>query len=130
MMRDLSDQQFARTGLTFKRHTLRAAAEAYLAHGPRWRELRPSELVAQLQQVPRIGPWTAGAVVADFTNDFTCYPYADLAVRTWARRASPSCPWPGNERAFGQLWRRLAGDQLASLTLFTLAWGNQHADTS
>jgi DNA-3-methyladenine glycosylase II len=68
--------------------------------------------------------------VADVSNDFAYYPYADLAVRTWARRAAPAYSWPDDEQSFGRLWRALAGDQLASLTLFTLAWGNLHGDTS
>ena len=87
------------------------------------------DTVQELQRIPRIGPWTAGAAVADYSNDFTYYPYADLAVRTWARRAAPSYPWPDSEQAFGRLWQRLAGDQLATWTLLTLAWGSQHGDT-
>lgn len=126
----LGDEQFAAAGLTFKRRPLRAAAETYLKHGPHWRELPPDALTRELQQVPRIGAWTAGAAVADFRNDFTHYPYTDLAVRTWAKRVAPSYPWPDDEQSFGQLWRTLAGDQLASLTLLTLAWGSHHGNTS
>ena len=125
----LHDEQFASAGLTFKRRPLRAAAEAYLQHGAHWRDLPPDVLVHELQRIPRIGPWTAGAAVADYSNDFTHYPYADLAVRTWAKRAAPSYPWPDSEQAFARLWQRLAGDQLATLTLLTLAWGSQHGDT-
>ena len=125
----LHDEQFASVGLTFKRRPLRAAAEAYLRQGAHWRDLPPDVLVQELQHIPRIGPWTAGAAVADYSNDFTHYPYADLAVRTWAKRAAPSYPWPDSEQAFGRLWQRLAGDQLATLTLLTLAWGSQHGDT-
>jgi DNA-3-methyladenine glycosylase II len=126
---NLHDEQFASIGMTFKRRPLRTAAEAYLQHGERWRDLAPSALAGELQQIPRIGPWTAGATVADVSNDFAYYPYADLAVRTWARRAAPSYPWPDDEQSFGRLWRSLAGDQLAPLTLLTLAWGSQHGDT-
>ena len=125
----LQDEQFARAGLTFKRRPLRAAAEAYLKNEAHWRDLPPDVLVQELQRIPRIGPWTAGAAVADYSNDFTYYPYADLAVRIWAKRAAPSYPWPDGDQAFGRLWRRLAGDQLATLTLLTLAWGSQHGDT-
>jgi DNA-3-methyladenine glycosylase II len=125
----LHDEQFASVGLTFKRRPLRAAAEAYLQHGAHWRDLPPGVLVYELQRIPRIGPWTAGAAVADYSNDFTHYPYADLAVRTWAKRAAPSYPWPDSEQAFARLWQRLAGDQLATLTFLTLAWGSQHGDT-
>jgi DNA-3-methyladenine glycosylase II len=125
----LGDGQFAETGLTFKRGPLRAAAETYLKRGAHWRELPPGALARQLQQVPRIGAWTAGAAVADFVNDFTHYPYADLAIRTWAKRAAPSYRWPVDEQSFARLWRVLAGDQLASLTLLTLAWGSHHGNT-
>jgi DNA-3-methyladenine glycosylase II len=125
----LHDEQFASIGMTFKRHPLRAAADAYLKHGVLWRELPPGALVAELQRIPRIGPWTAGAAVADFTNDFAYYPYVDLAVRTWAKRAAPACTWPDDEQEFGRLWRRLAGSQLAPMTLLTLAWGSHHGDT-
>jgi DNA-3-methyladenine glycosylase II len=125
----LHDEQFASIGMTFKRKPLRAAAEAYLKQGPQWRKLSPGELVTELQQVPRIGPWTAGAAVADFSNDFAYYPYADLAVRTWAKRAAPSYPWPDDEQEFGRLWRWLAGSQLAPMTLLILAWGSHHGDT-
>lgn len=125
----LHDEQFASIGLTLKRRPLRAAAEAYLKHEAHWRDLPPAVLVQELQHIPRIGPWTAGAAAADYSNDFTYYPYADLAVRTWAKRAAPSYPWPDSEQAFGRLWQRLAGDQLATLTLLTLAWGSQHGDT-
>jgi DNA-3-methyladenine glycosylase II len=128
-VRGLRDEQFASTGLAFKRQPLRAAAEAYLNHEAHWRDLPPDALVEELQRIPRIGPWTAGAAVADYSNDFTCYPYADLAVRTWAKRAAPSYPWPDSEQAFGRLWQWLAGNQLATLTLLTLAWGSQHGDT-
>ena len=125
----LHDEQFASIGLTLKRRPLRAAAEASLKHEAHWRDLPPDVIVQELQHIPRIGPWTAGAAAADYSNDFTHYPYADLAVRTWAKRAAPSYPWPDSEQAFGRLWQRLAGDQLATLTLLTLAWGSQHGDT-
>lgn len=125
----LTDAQFASIGLSFKHSTLRTAAEAYLKYEARWRELPPDALVQELQRLPRIGAWTAGAAVADFTNDFAYYPYADLAVRTWSMRAAPSYPWLRNERAFARQWRQLAGDQLSILTLLTLAWGSQHGDT-
>jgi DNA-3-methyladenine glycosylase II len=120
--------QFSAIGMAFKRRPLRAAAAAYMEHSAQWRELSPHALTGELQTVPRIGPWTAHAAVADWSNDWALYPYGDLAVRTWARRAAPSCDWPADEAAFGQAWRTLAGGHLSSLTLFTLAWGSQHAD--
>jgi len=124
----LSDEQFSALGMAFKRRPLRAAAGAFLEYGMKWRELSSAALVAELQSVPRIGPWTAGAAVADYSNDWSLYPYADLAVRTWATRAAPAYDWPQDEPTFGQVWRTLAGDHLSAITLLTLAWGSQHGD--
>jgi DNA-3-methyladenine glycosylase II len=124
----LSDDQFASIGMAFKRRPLRAAAEAYGASGTKWRELPAEALVHELQSVPRIGPWTASAAVADWTNEWSLYPYSDLAVRTWAKRAAPSFPWPDDEVVFGKLWQAMAADWLGPLTLLTLAWGSQHGD--
>jgi DNA-3-methyladenine glycosylase II len=124
----LSDDQFSSIGMAFKRRPLQAAAEAYLEQGAKWRELTPDVLATELQTVPRIGPWTANAAVADWSNDWSLYPYADLAVRTWAKRAAPGYDWPDDEPTFGRTWRSLAGEHLCSLTLLTLAWGSQHGD--
>lgn len=124
----LASEQFASVGMAFKRRPLKASAEAYLNHGAKWRELSPHALIDELQVAPRIGPWTAHAAVADWSNDWALYPYADLAVRTWARRAAPSYFWPTDEASFGRVWRVLAGDHLSSLTLLTLAWGSHHGD--
>ena len=124
----LSDEQFASTGMAFKRSALRNAATAYLEQGVKWRELSPGDLTDELQSVSRIGPWTAHAAVADWSNVWSLYPYADLAVRAWATRAAPSHDWPSDEPTFGRVWRALAGEHLSSLTLLTLAWGSQHGD--
>ncbi len=124
----LSEEQFRCVGMAFKRGPLTAAARAYLELGEKWREIAPDALIAELQTVPRIGPWTAHAAVADWSNDWSRYPYADLAVRTWAQRAAPSHDWPNDELRFGQAWRAAAGEHLCSLTLLTLAWGSQHGD--
>lgn len=122
----LPAEAFAALGMAFKRRPLQAAAAAYLEHGEKWRELPSMRLVEELQTVPRIGPWTAGAAVADHTHDWTLYPHGDLAVRTWATAAAPDTAWPASEEAFASLWRRIAGDHLGALTLFTLAWGAHH----
>ena len=68
-----------------------------------------------LQAIPRVGPWTARAAAADWSNDWALYPYTDLAVRTWAKRAAPSRYWPVDEPTFGRMWRALAGEGLSSL---------------
>jgi len=124
----LGDEQFSSIGMAFKCRPLMAAAEAFLERGAKWRELAAEALTRELQTVPRIGPWTAHAAVADWSNDWSLYPYADLAVRTWAKRAAPSYEWPDDEPTFGRTWRALAGEHLCSLTLLTLAWGSQYGD--
>jgi DNA-3-methyladenine glycosylase II len=123
----LSDAEFARLGLAFKRHALRAAAEACCEFRSKWAALQPVDLLTELQSVPRVGPWTAGAAVADLTNDYALYPFADLAVRTWIDRLAPGRTWPESEHDFALAWARLAGDHLCAWTLLTLAWGNRHA---
>ncbi|MFE3502688.1 hypothetical protein [Kitasatospora sp. NPDC059160] len=133
----LTDEQFADVGTTFHRTALRAAATAYLEHRSRWEQLDAAALVAALVSVPRIGPWTAAAAAADFTGDFSVYPHADLAVRTWVARIAPDHPWPAadkpkkTEALFGAHWHHLAGHDprhLHTLTLSTLTWG-AHART-
>lgn len=126
----LGDAQFAAVGLTFKRHALRATASGFLEHGSTWTRLPAADLMTELRQVPRVGPWTAGAAVADWANDFIAYPCGDLAVRTWAACAAPSAAWPGDEPRFQQCWQQLAGPHLAELTLLILAWGGRHARAS
>jgi DNA-3-methyladenine glycosylase II len=126
----LPDSNFTALGMAFKRRPLKAAAEAVLEVGAKWDELDPAVLRDEVQGVPRIGPWTAGATVADLTNDYALYPYADLAVRTWANRLSTGRTWPETEPDFARRWSRLAGKDLSAWTLLTLAWGVRHANTS
>jgi len=118
-------ERFADLGMTFKRQPLQAAANAYLHRREEWTAMPGDVLVKALQTVPRIGPWTAGAAVADHTGDFSFYPYGDLAVRTWARRADPTTAWPDDEPGFAALWRDLAGPHLSTLTALTLTWGDR-----
>ena len=125
----LDDAQFAAVGLAFKRGALRAAADAYLKDGDEWAALPVADLAAALPAVRRIGAWTAGAAAADWSNDFSVYPYSDLAVRTWAAKAAPDAGWPGDEPGFRVRWEQAAGPHLAEITLLTLAWGGHHART-
>ena len=125
---ELSDEAFASHGMAFKKRPLRNAAAAYARDGKSWRSLPARDLVEALQSVPGIGPWTASAAVADFTNDWSVYPHGDLAVRTWAKRAAPSTPWPDNDADFASLWRRCAGPDLSALTVLVLAWGSRRGD--
>jgi DNA-3-methyladenine glycosylase II len=124
---DLPDEEFTHLGMAFKRPPLQAAARAYLEHGAAWANLTPARLLTDVQHVPRIGPWTAGATVADLSNDFSLYPFADLAVRTWAARLVPDLQWPGTEPEFAAVWQAQAGPQLSAWTLLTLAFGVRHA---
>lgn len=124
----LSDDGFAAVGAKFNRTALRSAADAYLGRGEHWATLGPEDLIKELDEVPRIGPWTAAAAAADFTGDFSVYPHGDFAVRTWAGKAAPDLDFPGSDREFEALWRRWAPTraQLHALTLFTLTWGSNH----
>lgn len=121
----LHETAFTELGMAFKRRPLIAAAEAYLEFGHKWIGLPPEDLRVEVQAVPRIGPWTAGAAVADITNDFSLYPYGDLAVRTWATRVAPDIDWPTDEATFAAWWRSFAqtSRQLSTLTVLTLALG-------
>ncbi|WP_410599797.1 hypothetical protein [Amycolatopsis sp. lyj-90] len=123
----LSDAEFDVLRMKFFRGALRSAAEASLKAAEDWAGMTGEQLVAAVQSVHRIGPWTAGATVADVTNDFSLYPFADLAVRTWAGKLAPSVDWPKPEPEFGRLWQAMAGAQLSEWTLLTLAWGVRHA---
>jgi DNA-3-methyladenine glycosylase II len=122
----LSDADFHQVGAAFPMPALREAARAYLNRGEKWRAVPALELVTLLQEVPRIGPWTAKAAVADCTNNFEIYPYTDLAVVTWAKQLNPSREWPAGAPAFKAAWEEVAGNQLSAWTLLTLAWGISH----
>ncbi|WP_282694797.1 hypothetical protein [Streptomyces sp. CC208A] len=121
----LSDGQFAAVGATSGRPALRAAATAYLDRGGYWATLAPESLVKELGQVHRLGSWAAAVAAADFTGDFSVYPYGDAAVRAQAARAAPRIGFPDEAAEFKKLWCRWAATrvQLHTLTLFTLARG-------
>lgn len=128
----MSETEFTVLRMTFQHKKLVAAAAAFIEHGERWSTLRHTaeqraELVEALMSVPGIGAWTAGAAVADYTNDFGLYPFSDLAVRTWALRMAPEFGWPDTESEFAAMWRELAGERLSEWTLLTLAWGGTYA---
>lgn len=125
---ELDDEQFAHIGAKFHRSALRAAATQYERHHTHWQRMDARDLVVALTGVPRIGPWTAAAAVADYTGDFSVYPHDDLAVRTWAAQIAPAHAWPGKkDKAFGPMWTAMAGPgrtALHTLTLSTLTWGS------
>lgn len=122
---DLPDEAFKRLGMKFKAPVLRATAHAFCEYGAKWQEMAPEALIAEVQTVPRIGPWTAGTAVSDFTGDFSLYPYGDMAVRKWASVAAPDIDWPTSEAGFAAWWRSftLTPAELSTLTVLTLALG-------
>ncbi|WP_201294929.1 MULTISPECIES: hypothetical protein [unclassified Nocardiopsis] len=125
----LDENDFADLGMKFKHLPLVAAATAFAELGAKWMDLSPEALVAEVQTVPRIGPWTAGAAVADYTGDFSLYPYGDMAVRKYAAQAAPDLHWPSTESAFAHRWRTFAATsaELSILTVLTLALGGHRA---
>jgi DNA-3-methyladenine glycosylase II len=119
----LPTRTFNALKMSFTRALLRTAATAYLEHGDTWSRLGPAALVAGLRSIPGIGPWTAGVSAADYTGDFSVYPYTDRTVRAYARGAAPNTTWPTADAAFRSRWRTLAGDDVSGLTQLVLAWG-------
>ena len=120
------DEEFMGAGTKFQSAKLRTAAVAYLKHGSVWKRLAPDELVRALQEIPGIGPWTAGAVAADYTGDFSLYPHGDPAIRGRVSRVLPGVSLPARDEALALKWRGLANHsrrQLHALTLYTLTWG-------
>jgi len=115
---------FAALEMSFTRTLLRRAARAYLENEAAWSQLEPVTLVGRLQSIPGIGPWTAGASVADFSGDFSVYPYSDKTIRTLAQRAAPATTWPDNTRQFRARWQATAGNDISGLTQLMLTWGN------
>jgi DNA-3-methyladenine glycosylase II len=119
----LPSRTFSALRMSFTRALLRTAATAYVKHVDTWSQLGSAELTAALRSIPGIGPWTAGVAAADYTGDFSVYPYTDRTVRAHARRAAPNMTWPAGDAAFRSRWRTLAGDDLSGLTQLILAWG-------
>lgn len=125
----LTDVDFKRLGLSFKQDVLRSAAAHILDEKSDWADLIRLDRAAaktELQRIPRVGPWTSGATIADLTNDFSAYPVGDLAVRTWAKLIAPSFDWPIRENDFEELWRRIAKSYVSEVTMLALAWGGTH----
>jgi DNA-3-methyladenine glycosylase II len=122
----LPEGAFKAVGAAFHRTALQGAATAFQQRAATWEQHTPPELVAALDDVPRIGPWTASAAAADYTGDFSIYPHGDLAVRTWADHAAPGVAWPTTEKAFTAAWTSQADTarELHAMTLLTLTWGS------
>ena len=120
---EISDDEFAKLGMSFKKKALRCVAEAYINNKNAWIKMDGDTLIRELMGVKQIGDWTARATTADWTNDWSFYPHSDLAIRTYARKILPLIEWHDDPSSFSEQWRGLAQDQLSSLTLLTIARG-------
>jgi DNA-3-methyladenine glycosylase II len=117
-----SDGELAEAGLGFKTRTLRVVAEACQSEQRHWDQLNPIELHDAWLTLPGIGPWSAGAAIADLRNAWQLYPHDDLAVRTWAARAFPDLAIPTDPRPFLRSWTDWGGHAVGTLTVLTLGW--------
>jgi DNA-3-methyladenine glycosylase II len=117
----LPDESFIKLKMRDKRQPLRVVAEAYLKQAGDWENLSTFELLTELQTVSYVGAWTAGATVADITNNYSfCPPPVDVAYRRWhdlhvANTVAIS------EQTFAEAWAALTDKQLSTLTLLLLA---------
>jgi DNA-3-methyladenine glycosylase II len=116
------DAQLAEAGLGFKVRILRTVAEACRSERQHWDRLGPIELYDAWLTLPGVGPWSAGAAIADLRNAWQLYPHGDLAVRTWAARAFPDLALPAEPRAFLRRWTEWGGVAVGTLTVLTLGW--------
>ncbi|AKK06793.1 hypothetical protein CMUST_12435 [Corynebacterium mustelae] len=112
-------QDFVDCGLAFQVPKLKAAAEWYVAAPAAPLEL--DVLANQLGEIPGIGPWSVGVIIADISNDFAWYPYDDLAVRRGAQRLWPDYGFPDKPGAFARRWAEFAGKNLAEFTAVALS---------
>lgn len=106
-------------GLAFQAPKLRAAAEWVLAQ--KRGDVEAATLNQELTHVPGIGEWTRRVVLADITNDFSWYPYDDMAVRKRAQQLWPEKNFSSQADLFASQWEQLTGPQLGPLTAFTLS---------
>jgi DNA-3-methyladenine glycosylase II len=126
----VGDGELTDAGLGFKIRTLRTVAEACLAERRNWDRLGPVQLHDAWLTLPGIGPWSAGAAIADLRNAWQLYPHDDLAVRTWAFRAFPESAIPTNPRSFLRCWTDWGGETVGTLTVLTLGWSATVQGTS
>ncbi|WP_280883333.1 hypothetical protein [Streptomyces pseudovenezuelae] len=121
---------FAVAGVQFHYNALTSAASLYQQHHLEMQRLDAAALADALMSLPHLEPWTARVAAADFTGDFSIYPYDDLAVRSRAADIAPDYSWPARkDDAFGALWTGWCGDDSTArhtLTLSTLTW-REHA---
>jgi DNA-3-methyladenine glycosylase II len=124
---EVSDESFEAAGMAFQRPKLRSAARAYIENAARWKMLSSADLYGELRAVKGLGPWSAGIVIVDYTNDFGYYPHDDLAVRANARVLWPDLDLPRDQKSFAIEWEALCGHEIDRYTAMTLAVGAAHA---
>ena len=74
---------------------------------PPWCSMRdPSPHPTRRRSLTGIGLRTAGVAVADFSRDFSVYPYPDRTIRINLRRATPATDWLLGGAEFRARWRR------------------------
>lgn len=111
--------KFAALGLAFQYPKLYSAAEFYLEMEPQNQSL---ELLSeQLREIPGIGPWSRGVILSDISNDFSWYPYDDLAVRKGAQNLWPNAGFSNNGTEFAKQWEDFTQGELANLTAVALS---------
>lgn len=71
----LSDHAFKALGLRGMGARLRTVAAGCATRSNTWRRLSHAELFLDLQAIPYVGMWTAGAAMADLTNNFGYYTF-------------------------------------------------------
>lgn len=118
---ELPDTAFNKLRIPDKRRPVRAAAKAYLTRASNWDYLSPSQLFIELQTVSHINTWTAGAIIADLTNDYSFYTMPiDVAYHQWNKYlASPTTQLPKPD--FAQLRDTLNSAHRSTLNLLVLA---------
>lgn len=126
---ELDDEDFRSLGLAFQKPKLRRAAVAYVERHAEWESLSPADLYNALTSITGMGPWSASVAVVDYTNDFSFYPFDDLAVRACARKLWPELNFSKAQAPFRAEWLAACNDQVATLTALTLAIG-AHLDSN
>lgn len=116
----LPDQVFIDLRIRGKQEHLRTAAKAYLTHADHWAALSPADLFAELQTVPYIGAATAGAAVADLTNDYSFHTLpAHTAYHRWQKLVADPGDTPTQDD-FTTTWTHLTPEQRSTLIIVIL----------
>jgi len=116
----LPDQAFIDLQTRGKQEHLRTAAEAYLKHADHWATLSPANLFTELQTVTYVGAATAGAAVADLTNDYSFHTLpAHTAYHHWQKLVADPCDTPTQDD-FTNAWTHLTQEQRSTLIVVIL----------